>query len=55
MAPLVDLSGINLDEEKGFALKWVDEALSKPLAEEGTDEADLINLENPPAITNHRV
>lgn len=26
MAPLVDLSGVNIDEEKSFTLKWVDEA-----------------------------
>ena len=54
MAPLVDLSGVNMDEEKSYQLKWVDEAYSRPLAEENLDEDDLINLQNPPAINSHR-
>jgi hypothetical protein len=35
-------------------MKWTDEALSRPLQEEGRDEDDLINLVNPPPIKNHR-
>lgn len=56
MAPLVDLSGINIDEDKNFTLQWVDEAtnLNRALAEEGPDEEDLVNLVNPPPITYHR-
>lgn len=54
MAPLVDLSGINIEEDKLFALKWVDQAFTKPLAEENLDEDDLINLHNPPPIMNHK-
>lgn len=54
MAPLVDLSGVNIDEEKNFKLKWVDEANKRPLAEENLDEEDLVNLVNPPPIQNHR-
>ena len=54
MAPLVDLSQVNIDEEKSFALKWVDENLNRPLAEEGADEDDLVNKINPPMIMNHR-
>ena len=54
MAPLVDLSQVNIDEMKSFALKWADEAKSKPLAEEGPDEEDLVNLMNPPPIKLHR-
>lgn len=56
MAPLVDLTGINLDEEKNFTLKWVDENLmqKRPLAEEGPDEEDLVNKINPPPIMNHK-
>lgn len=50
MAPLVDLSGINLDEEKDFKLKWVDERFGRPLSEENLDEEDLVNLVNPPPI-----
>jgi hypothetical protein len=50
MAPLVDLSGINLDEVKDFKLKWVDERFGRPLAEENLDEEDLVNLVNPPPI-----
>jgi len=46
MAPLVDLSGINIEEDKNFTLRWVDEAHQgrRPLAEENADEDDLINL-----------
>ena len=56
MAPLVDLSGINIEEDKNFTLKWVDEANQgrRPLAEENADEDDLINLQNPAAIMSHR-
>lgn len=54
MAPLVDLSQVNIEEGKDFNLKWVDETVNQPLAEEGPDDEDLINLVNPPAITNHR-
>ena len=54
MAPLADLSGINLTDDKSFRLKWVDEKSQKPLAEEGPDDEDLINKVNPPAITNHK-
>ncbi len=54
MAPLVDLSGINIDEDKLNTLKWVDEASKKPLAEEGPDDEDLVNKVNPPPITLHR-
>lgn len=55
MAPLVDLSCINIDEEKSFAIKWVDEtAQNRPLSEEGPDDEDLINKINPPAIMNHK-
>jgi len=56
MAPLVDLSCVNIDEEKNFTLKWVDEASQKKrhLAEEGPDEEDLVNLVNPPPIMNHK-
>lgn len=50
MAPLVDLSQVNIDEMKSFALKWVDEAHAKPLAEEGPDEEDLVNKVNPAPI-----
>jgi len=25
MAPIADLNGVNIDEEKSFTLKWVDE------------------------------
>jgi hypothetical protein len=53
MAPLVDLSLVNIDEEKSFKLKWSDEAQARPLAEEGPDEEDLINLINPPKIMLH--
>jgi len=53
MAPLVDLSLVNIDEEKNFSLKWADQATSKPLAEEGPDEEDLVNLVNPPKVMNH--
>lgn len=48
MAPLVDLSVINIEEDKNFTLKWSDEAYSRPLAEENLDEDDLVNLVNPP-------
>lgn len=47
MAPLVDLSGVNIEEDKTFTLRWVDELNGpqrKPLAEENADEDDLINL-----------
>ena len=56
MAPLVDLSGINIDEEKSYALRWVDQASAqnRPLAEENLDEDDLINLINPTPIKNHK-
>lgn len=56
MAPLVDLSGVNIDEEKNFTLKWVDETVvnKRPLAEENLDEDDLVNLVNPPPIMNHK-
>jgi hypothetical protein len=56
MAPLVDLSGVNIAEEKSFALVWVDEAnaTKRPLAEEGPDEEDLVNKVNPPPIMNHK-
>ena len=54
MAPLVDLSQVNIDEEKSFKLKWSDEAQVRPLAEEGPDEEDLVNLVNPPRINHHR-
>jgi hypothetical protein len=56
MAPLVDLSLVNIDEGKSFAIKWVDElaANSRPLAEESADEDDLVNKINPPMIMNHR-
>lgn len=54
MAPLCDLSQINIQEEKEFRLKWTDQAMNKPLAEENRDEDDLVNLQNPPMIMNHR-
>jgi hypothetical protein len=54
MAPLVDLSQVNLLEPKQFLLKWVDESQQRPLAEEGADEDDLVNKMNPPPIMNHR-
>jgi hypothetical protein len=55
MAPLVDLSGVNIDEDKNFTLKWVDESMSKrPLAEEGPDDEDLVNKINPAPIMNHK-
>jgi hypothetical protein len=55
MAPLIDLSGINIDEERLLTLKWVDESgRGKELAEEGSDEDDLINKINPPMINSHR-
>lgn len=56
MAPLVDLSGVNIDEYKNFTLKWVDETVvnKKPLAEENLDEDDLVNKINPPPIMNHK-
>lgn len=47
MAPLIDLSGIIVDDYKQNALKWVDLDLNKDLAEEGPDDEDLINLVNP--------
>ena len=56
MAPLVDLSGINIEEDKAFTLQWADEStnMNRPLAEEGPDEEDLVNKINPPAIKHHR-
>ena len=54
MAPLVDLSCVNIDEEKSFTIRWVDETSKRPLSEEGPDEEDLINKINPPPIMNHR-
>lgn len=55
MAPLVDLSGVNIAEEKSFALKWVDEAFqNRALSEEGPDDEDLVNKVNPPPIMNHK-
>lgn len=54
MAPLVDLSGVNIDEDKLNTLKWVDEASKRPLAEEGPDDEDLVNKVNPPPITLHK-
>ena len=35
-------------------MKWIDEKFKKPLTEENLDEDDLVNLVNPPPITNHR-
>ena len=55
MAPLVDLSGVNLAEDKNFKIRWTD--LTKPgapLAIENEDEKDLVNLQNPSAITRHK-
>ena len=56
MAPLVDLSGVNIDEDKNFTLKWVDEAskMQRALQEENADEDDLVNKINPPPIMNHK-
>ncbi len=54
MAPLVDLSLVNI-EGKTFQLKWVDESHQQPLASEGPDEEDLINLINPPKQMNHKL
>ena len=55
MAPLVDLSQVNIDEGKSFALKWVDQtAMSRPLAEESADDDDLVNKINPPKVMNHK-
>lgn len=55
MAPLVDLSGVNIDEEKNFTLKWADELPQRrSLAEENLDEDDLVNLVNPAPIKSHR-
>jgi hypothetical protein len=54
MAPLVDLSQVNIDENRYVTMKWVDESLQQPLTAEGPDEEDLINLVNPPMITNHK-
>jgi hypothetical protein len=56
MAPLVDLSGVNIDEDKNYTLKWVDETTvnKRPLAEEGPDDEDLVNKINPPPIMNHK-
>ena len=48
MAPLVDLSLVNIEEGKNFTLKWVDEAKQDALCQENADEDDLINLQNPP-------
>lgn len=54
MAPLCDLSKVNIQEEKSFTLKWTDQAANRPLSEENADEDDLVNLQNPPMILNHR-
>jgi hypothetical protein len=54
MAPLCDLSQVNIQDEKDFKLKWTDQAGLKPLTEENADEDDLVNLQNPPPIMNHR-
>ena len=35
-------------------MKWVDEALRSDLAVENADEDDLVNLQNPSPIKNHR-
>ena len=46
---------MNIDEDKNFTLKWVDESVKqRPLAEEGPDEEDLVNLINPTPIMNHK-
>ena len=54
MAPLVDLSQVNIEEGRVFTLKWVDESQIRPLAEEGADDDDLINKINPPPIKLHK-
>lgn len=54
MAPLVDLNTVNIEEPRSFALKWVDEAKVRPLAEEGPDEEDLVNKVNPSPIKLHK-
>lgn len=54
MAPLCDLSNVNPDG-KTFTIRWVDEAHKDGyLAVENADEEDLVNLNNPPMIKNHR-
>lgn len=54
MAPLDDLSRVNIDEPRIVSMKWTDEAGVRPLQEEGRDEDDLVNLVNPPPIRHHR-
>ena len=54
MAPLCDLSGINIDEDKSYTIRWTDQAGVRPLEEENRDEDDLVNLNNPAPIMNHR-
>lgn len=45
MAPLVDLSLVNIEDGKSFTLKWVDEVnKNEALCSENADEDDLINL-----------
>jgi len=54
MAPLVDLSVVNIEEGRQVSLKWTDEGNMMPLSFEGPDDEDLINKHNPPPIKNHR-
>ena len=54
MAPLVDLSTVNILEGKKFTIRWVDESKGKDLAEEGPDDQDLVNLVNPAPIILHK-
>jgi hypothetical protein len=55
MAPLCDLSNVNINEPRSFKLVWSDESAvrQRPLAEEGPDETDLVNLINPSKVMNH--
>jgi hypothetical protein len=55
MAPLCDLSNVNINEPRSFKLVWSDENHSgpRPLAEEGPDETDLVNLVNPAKVMTH--
>jgi len=54
MAPLDDLGRVNIHAPRSSTIKWVDEAKGTQLWEEGRIEEDLINLQNPKRILNHR-
>ena len=53
MAPVADLSCVNLAIEKSFKLRWRDNS-GMALTEENRNEDDLCNLKNPPPIQTHR-